>query len=123
MGGVSNSSGASSYSDFTSLPPAKITRGDTQNIGLDPGFPNRPYYECWKVWIDYNRDNDFDDPDEEVFTTVSDTSITGSFTVPCCCVTGLTRMRVSMSYNVSGCPPMCGTFAYGEVEEYSVEIH
>jgi hypothetical protein len=118
---LNNPSGSAPYSNFTALPPANITRGNTVNVSLTPGFPNRPYVECWKIRIDYNRDNDFVDTGEEVFTGSSDTVLNGSFTASCCCMVGVTRMRVSMSYIT--CPPACGTFTYGEVEDYSVNIH
>ncbi len=118
---LNNPSGSAPYSNFTALPPANITRGSTVNVTLTPGFPARPYVECWKIRIDYNRDNDFVDSGEEVFTGSSDTVLNGSFTASCCCMVGETRMRVSMSYIT--CPPACGTFAYGEVEDYTVNIH
>jgi pseudolysin/vibriolysin len=120
VGGLNNPSGSAPYSDFTWLPPTDLTRGSTVNVTLTPGFPARPYVECWKIRIDYNRDNDFDDPDEEVFTGSGDLPVTGSFNVPCCCMVGETRMRVSMSY--INCPPYCGLFTYGEVEDYTVNI-
>ena len=122
VGGLNNSSGPAPYSDFTGLTPTDLTRGSTINVTLTPGFPDRPFVECWKTWIDYNRDNDFDDAGEEVFTGSGDSPVSGNFTVPCCCMVGETRMRVSMNYYYSGCPPYCGTFSYGEVEDYTVNI-
>ncbi len=118
---LNNPSGASPYSDFTHL-LANLARGETFNVELTPGFPDRPQAEYWKIWIDYNGDHDFEDKGEEVFSGYADsvnTVLTGVFTVPCdtvCC----TRMRVSMRYG--GWPPICGTFPYGEVEDYSVNI-
>jgi vibriolysin len=118
VGDLNNPSGPSHYSDFTNM-TAHLTQGETVDVELTPGFPNRPYVECWKIWIDYNMDCDFEDEGEEVFSGSGSSVVTGSFTVPCSNI-GDTRMRVSMSY--STCPPVCGTFPSGEVEDYTANI-
>jgi len=124
VGDLNNTSGPSPYSDFTHL-VAHINQGETPTVSLTPGFTGPSYTECWNIWIDYNGDHDFDDTGEHVFTGSGNDVVTGSFIepVPPCTVES-TRMRVSMSYapNSSFCPPNCGTFTYGEVEDYTVEI-
>ncbi|MGD2085360.1 MAG: GEVED domain-containing protein [Candidatus Aminicenantes bacterium] len=47
-------------------------------------------------------------------------TVTGSFNVPTSGSSGATRMRVIMKY--SGYAAACGTFTYGEVEDYTVNI-
>jgi vibriolysin len=116
---LNNTSGASPYSDFTSL-FANITQGNSFNVSLTPGFTGSAYTEYWKIWIDYNKDQDFDDAGEEVFSGSGTSVVSGSFTVPATTVLGDTRMRVSMNYNAA--PPNCGSFTYGEVEDYTVTI-
>ncbi len=118
VGNLNNSSGASGYSDFTSM-TADLTAGAPVSVSLTPGFTGSSYTEYWRIWIDYNIDGDFDDAGEVVFSGSGSSTVTGSFTVPSG-VEGLTRMRVSMSYN--SYPSACGTFNYGEVEDYSVDI-
>jgi agmatine deiminase len=118
VGNLNNSSGASGYSDFTAM-TADLTAGASASVSLTPGFTSSSYTEYWRIWIDYNIDGDFDDTGELVFSGSGSSTVTGNFTVPSG-AEGLTRMRVSMSYN--SYPSPCGTFTYGEVEDYSVDI-
>jgi uncharacterized repeat protein (TIGR02543 family) len=116
---LNNSSGASGYTDFTNY-TANMTQGDTVSVSLTPGFVSSSYTEYWKIWIDYNGDHDFEDTGEEVFSGSGSSTVTGSFDVPTAAPLGDTRMRVSMSYSTY--PPICGTFSYGEVEDYNANI-
>jgi hypothetical protein len=119
VGDLNNPSGSSPYSDFTSL-TANLTQGDSVSVSLTPGFVSSSYTEYWKIWIDYNGDHDFEDTGEEVFAGSGSSVVTGSFTVPGTAPLGYTRMRVSMSYSTY--PPICGSFTYGEVEDYTANI-
>ncbi|MDQ1350021.1 MAG: hypothetical protein QG657_322, partial [Acidobacteriota bacterium] len=76
--------------------------------------------EYWKIWIDYNRDGDFADSGENVYSGSGKTTKTGSFTVSTATEKGTARMRVSM--RSGSIPPNCGSFNYGEVEDYTVNI-
>lgn len=118
VGNLNNSSGASSYSDFTNQ-TANLTPGSSVSVTLTPGFASGSYTEYWKIWIDYNKDGDFDDSGEEVFSSSGSSTVTGSFTVSSS-ATGSTRMRVIMRYGSA--PSSCGTFTYGEVEDYTVSF-
>jgi PKD repeat protein len=115
---LNNTSGASGYSDFTSM-TAHVTAGQSVNVTLTPGFASSSYNEYWKIWVDYNRDGDFEDSGEEVFSGNGTSSVSGSFTVPSS-ASGTTRMRVAMRYN--NAPPSCGSFDFGEVEDYSINV-
>ena len=119
VGVFSNPSGASPYTDFTCLKICLI-QGNSASVSLTPGFNGSSYTEYWKIWIDYNGDNDFEDAGEEVFSGSGSSIVTGNFTVPASTIIGDTRMRVSMSYSTH--PPKCGSFNYGEVEDYTVNI-
>ncbi len=116
---LNNSSGPSPYTDYTYL-TAHLTQGNSASVSLTPGFVSSSYTEWWKIWIDYNGDHDFSDAGEEVFAGSGSSVVTGSFTVPGSAPLGNTRMRVSMSYSTY--PPYCGTFTYGEVEDYTANI-
>ncbi len=116
VGNLDHTSSGSNYSDFTGQ-TAALAPGNTVNVSLVPVFPSSTYNEYWKIWIDYNRDGDFEDAGEEVFSGSGSSTVTGSFDVPVS-ASGATRMRVSMKWN--GAPSPCETFSYGEVEDYTV---
>ncbi len=123
LNGKTNTSSAGStigYQDFTStIFVGNSTASNT--ITLVPGFGSKASSECFAVWIDYNRDFDFNDPGEQVVTASRiKSTITRSFTVPASALQGLTRMRVSMKRN--SLPTACEIIATGEVEDYSIQI-
>jgi PKD repeat protein len=116
---LNNPSGPSPYTDYTAL-TTNLTRGQSANVSLTPGFVSGSYYEYWKIWIDYNKNGSFDDSGENVYSGSGKTAKSGSFTVPTSALTGNTRMRVTMKYQSA--PTSCGTFTYGEVEDYTANI-
>ena len=119
IGSMTNTSAGSGYSDFTSK-IASMTRSASVSLTLTPGFSGTSYTEYWKVWIDYNKDGDFADSGENVYSGSGKTAKTGSFTVPSTASTGTTRIRVSMKYGSA--PSYCTSFTYGEVEDYTASI-
>lgn len=118
---IDNTSGPQFYSDFTSISTV-LTKDSQYTITVTPTWTGTVYNEAYGVWIDYNRDGDFSDAGEEVFSqgNTQATSVSGSFTVPSGAVENSTRMRVSMKYNAL--PTACETFQYGEVEDYTIII-
>ncbi|MBT8271363.1 MAG: DUF5011 domain-containing protein, partial [Bacteroidia bacterium] len=118
---IDNSSGAQFYTDFTNI-STTLTKGSQYTITITPTWTGTIYAEGYSVWIDYNRDGDFSDAGEQVFTRAATTAtpVSGNFTIPAGAVENSTRMRVSMKYN--GIPTACETFTYGEVEDYTVII-
>jgi PKD repeat protein len=114
-----NPSGATGYSDFTNL-VLNWEPDETINFTLTPDFSWSNYDEYWRIWIDYNKDGDFGDSGELIYTSPgTDNPVSGSFVVPSA-ATGTTRMRVTMKFN--GLPTPCETFSYGEVEDYTVHF-
>ena len=118
---IDNSSGAQFYSDFTGI-STTLTKDTQYTITITPTWTGTLYNEGYSVWIDYNRDGDFTDAGEQVFTQspTQTTPVSGSFTIPSGAVENSTRMRVSMKYN--DIPDPCETFTWGEVEDYTVII-
>lgn len=118
---INNPSGGQFYTDFTSI-STTLTKGTQYIITVTPTWTGTVYSEGYAVWIDYNRDGDFSDAGEQVWTRAAtqSTPVSGSFTIPTDAVESATRMRVSMKYN--GIPTSCETFTYGEVEDYTVII-
>ncbi len=122
IGTINNSTGANGgYGDFTAQ-STDLALGSSNAITLTPGFGGSAYNEYWKVWIDFNADNDFSDSGELVYDagSVASTAQSGTIAIPSSVATGSTRMRVSMKYN--GAQTECEAFDYGEVEDYTVNI-
>ncbi|MFD2244795.1 M4 family metallopeptidase [Pontibacter ruber] len=120
IGSFTKTSGAAGYSDFTAT-TVTMAAGSSNAITLTPGFASSSYNEYWKIWIDYNKDGDFDDAGELAFDAgaLSKTAVSGNITIPAT-ATGSTRMRVSMKYNAA--QTACETFSYGEVEDYTISF-
>jgi PKD repeat protein len=118
IGSINNSTGASGYADYTSISTTN-SAGSTVSVSLTPSFSSSTYTEYWTIWVDWNGDGDFSDSGEEVFTGSGTSTVSGSFTIPTT-ATGSTRIRVAMKYG--GAASSCGTFTYGEVEDYTINI-
>jgi hypothetical protein len=122
FGTINNTStGGTGYEDYTTI-STNTTRGTAYTITITPSWTSTKYKEGYAVWIDYNRDGDFADSGEQVWTKAASTQtpVSGTFTIPPTAAVGATRMRVSMRYN--GIPSSCGTFTAGQVEDYTVNI-
>ena len=121
IGSINNATGASSggYGDFTSL---STNLSNSNSITITPAWTGTIYPEAYAVFVDWNRDGDFNDAGELAYSRSATTAtpITGSFNIPAGASAGATRMRVSMKYN--GIPTACESFTYGEVEDYEVVI-
>lgn len=92
---------------------------------LTPGFGFFPYSERFKLWVDLNQDGEFSD-DEILLQsqTASNLALTGTITIPQNALEGATRMRVTVKYGGGGssAPVACGSYGYGETEDYCVTI-
>ncbi len=123
LGSIDNSTGAaaSGYADFTSQ-STDLAKQTAATITITPTWTGTVYNEAYAVWIDYNKDGDFGDAGELVFSQAptQTTPVSGTFTVPNSATEGATRMRVSMKYNAA--QTACESFQYGEVEDYTVNI-
>lgn len=117
LGSFTNNSGSSGYTNFTNL-TIPVNAGQTYTLNLTPSFSGTVYNESWKVWIDYNGDNDFNDAGELVYSAgLTSSPVSGNITIPAS-ASGSTRMRVSMKWNAT--QSACEVFSYGEVEDYTI---
>ncbi len=119
---IDNTSTGQSYSDYTSIKTTLVV-GENYTITVTPTWTGTVYSEGYSVWIDYNKDGTFA-TGERVLNEAptQSTSVNAIFTVPTGVVMGNTRMRVSMRYNASPSTDGCGSFDYGEVEDYTINL-
>ncbi|GLR15917.1 GEVED domain-containing protein [Portibacter lacus] len=119
---INNNSGNNGgYADFTNQ-TAEVNAGHWYALMLKPGFAGNSFKEYWRVWIDWNQDGDFEDPDELVIQTKSygSSTFTRWINVPSDAINGNTGMRVSMKYGSYA--SSCESFNDGEIEDYTVHV-
>ncbi len=119
--GIDNdSTQAGGYADYTAGTPGNVTAGTDVNLSVTI---NPDADDNVSVFIDWNRNLVFDDPDER-YDLVSATDQPGPFStlvsVPADAVLGDTCLRVVLTRDTTPVP--CGTFDYGEVEDYTVNV-
>ena len=122
FGTINNTSTATTgYENYTAV-STNAARGSAYTITITPSWTSTIYNEGYAVFIDYNKDGDFADSGETVWTKTASktTPVTGTITIPTTATLGTTRVRVSMKYN--GVPTSCEAFSYGQVEDYSINI-
>jgi hypothetical protein len=108
---------------------ASVSFSLTENL-CPGGLSNQNYF---LIYIDWNQDGDFGDPNEKVFSqidsgpspgSISTQTLTGSFVVPMTALTGVTRMRVInssgsfASYNYA----QSDAYSRGETEDYCFTV-
>ncbi|MCX6256518.1 MAG: GEVED domain-containing protein [Bacteroidia bacterium] len=128
LGSFTNTSPAtgSMYHDYTALGGPILIPGITYPISVtsyyNPGS-TYTYTDHLSVYIDYNHNGVFTDPGELVYDigTNSNNTVSGNITVPSGTLpVGQTRCRVVLAEQ-STAPP-CGTYTWGETEDYTVNI-
>jgi Zn-dependent metalloprotease len=122
LGSIARTSGADGgYYDGTAL-STSVAAGSSQTISFSVGFASSAYTEYWKIFIDYNQDGDFADSGETIVSGSSSSAgtLSSTFTVPTTAKTGSTRLRVVLSDNSA--TTSCGSYSYGETEDYTLTI-
>lgn len=116
------------YSNYTTVVPAlNMEVGSTYPLSLQIGTCNGNYTNRSKVFIDWNRDGDFLDANETAYSSatsfVGPHTETGNILVPAGAQMGITRMRVvNVETSLATGINPCGTYAWGETEDYWVNI-
>jgi hypothetical protein len=127
MGDFSYSSGESLYSDFTGE-LISLTPGESYPLAVNLGGSATWYKNWYSVWIDFNRDGDFDDSGEQVYQGLENRQedTNGTISIPSDVGLVTTRMRVTVKWRTmyaAPAPEPCEIFHQGEVEDYTVSIH
>lgn len=116
VGTIDNSSESDSYTDYSSTEGGvtEIRPGETLTISMEPlgAFVTG-------VWVDWNNDGVFSGAGEEIgYIYDNDLELTIPENVPV--TEGLKRMRVVM--DVYGSPSPCGSYYFGETEDYGLIV-
>ncbi|GBL34585.1 serine-rich adhesin for platelets [Filimonas sp.] len=119
---INNSSAcANTYTDYTSI-STSVTQAQTYAASVL--IPNYFAGDQAAIWIDFNHDGVFNTTNEQFILSGTGASATVPFTtniqIPITSLTGLTRMRVRGTYTGTMSP--CGNAAWGEVEDYFIDI-
>jgi hypothetical protein len=118
--------GVGGYEDFTAM-SVDLQRGVTYEVSFTPDYPGTAWTEHFRVWIDLNQNGVFN-TSEMLFDDDqgSNSTVTGTITIPMSADLGSARMRVSMAYGgqFGGDYPQtsCDDGQDGEVEDYCVNI-
>ena len=116
------------YSDYTATQVADLVPTLSYTVSTltgDDGSGPTYFSRRTAVYVDWNQDFDFTDAGELLGTSPyaggAPIAYDFNFTVPVTALTGTTRMRV-VTRETSLVPASCGTYTYGETEDYSIEV-
>ena len=125
--GMTSNSGATTYTNYSTDPTrlVNLAKGTNNNtITVTKAWAGTQYNEAVTVWIDFDRSGTYDN-DEIVMSTSADklNPVSDTFSVPADAYTGdkTVGMRVALRFSTPQTTP-CGTYTYGEVEDYAVKI-
>lgn len=111
------------YGDYSAM-CGDVSRGDTARIAIT--FSSENGKNKTHIFIDWNRDYDFDDPGEIVYQGMSDntspTTLMASFLVPINTANGDYRMRIVGVTDGNRTPIPCYMDYPGAVEDYTLRV-
>lgn len=121
--GCSNPS-ATNYVDYSATVSTTVIAGNTYTATCTPGPAWGQYFV---MFIDLNKDNDFDDPGEffDVGYAGPGLPISAPINIPCGVVGDTTKMRVMCRYFTTPLTQadVCATgLSFGEVQDYTIVI-
>lgn len=123
----SNPTTCETYTDYTGTATiTNLSKTVTYDMSVTQGSCGGSYPSYIKVYIDFNQDGTFDEVTEMVFSKSSAgllVATTGAVAIPGSAVLGTTRMRVVLRESGTVANTLaCGTYSYGETEDYFVNI-
>ncbi|MBK8080645.1 MAG: fibronectin type III domain-containing protein [Saprospiraceae bacterium] len=126
LGTINRVSGKDVQGYFNSSQSTDLVIGSTGNVGqLSAGFnPGESYTDRFVIYIDFNRNGDFNDPGERVLaplTTNNGNNYNFSISIPNNVTPGPTKLKVVMRRGGATNTP-CAQGTRGEVEDYVVNL-
>ena len=124
LGSINRTSGSDAGYYNGTATSTSVAAGSSQTISYQTGFVGTAYAEYFRIYADWNQDGDFIDAGENLVSSTNTAAVTtvrsATFTVPATAKNGPTRLRVVMSDNSA--TNNCGTYSYGETEDYTVSV-
>lgn len=115
--------GSPAQEDFTSI-STNVVPGTTYPITLS-GNTGGNWTNYFRVYIDWNGNNNFDDPGEGydigTITNCTNCSVTGNILIPAAPPVTTTRMRVVKNY--ASYATACQQIGFGQAEDYTININ
>jgi hypothetical protein len=121
---LNNPAANATYTNFTGLTPTDLERGLSYSASVLQ-FNSGGFYGCGvAMFIDFNQNGVFDASERVMFgQTATANPVTGTVTIPVTATLGITRMRVVLREGGTGSTlSACGTYTWGETEDYYVNI-
>jgi hypothetical protein len=118
----------SQYSNYTTtVAPPNIAATASYLLNISVGTCGTNNLNMTKVFIDYNQNGLFTDPGETVYASTTPATganiINSTIIIPSNALIGQTRMRVVTVQSTSASNVnSCGTYSWGETEDYLVNI-
>ncbi|MDP1726362.1 MAG: BNR-repeat neuraminidase N-terminal domain-containing protein [Bacteroidota bacterium] len=115
------------YSNYSNLPATNMIAGIPLSFSVNTATCGGNYTGVLGIWADLNNDGDFIDAGETLhmsptFTYGLTVFRTGTITIPCSAASGETRLRVALIETGTSPIAPCGTYGYGETEDYQINI-
>jgi hypothetical protein len=121
VGDINNASTTcNSYADYTHLSTEMAVAADYP-ITVTNGGSTFAGDQCG-IWVDWNKDMDFDDAEEAIPTSGGPVTFTGTITPPIFAATMLGDTRMRIRIRNAGTLEPCGALAFGEVEDYTITV-
>jgi len=124
---TSNATSNNLYTDFTFLPAQVLLKGQSYPISVTQ-INSAGFYTCRiVVYIDFNQNGVFEVVGEKIdlgYTTnaLGGNTKSGTILVPLTAISGTTRMRIVLQEGGTAVSNPCGTYTWGETEDYLVQI-
>ncbi len=118
ISGFGNNTGCEGYGNFTNF-EFEVMPGETETLYIIIG--NGYSSDSLGVWVDWNQNLDFYDPEDEIAIVGGVGPHTIDVTIPWEAEIGITRLRIRLCYNQT--PDPCGITEFGEVEDYTFIVY
>ena len=112
------------YSDFTTI-STTLRAASFYTLYVTLGSCGGNYFKSASAWIDYNDDGDFQDTNEfigNIGQTTQTATVSLRFLVSSVNVDYYDSLRLRIVMREGGFPSDCGTFSWGETEDYTIFV-